>query len=111
MNTHHYVPLNHASPYKPMVKDIVHIMHQFQHEHYLGIAHTMEGTHTDCPVLAYSLVCTSVALRALKLKFIRPHKETERLIPVTTTAVYFTMLWHSTEWNSLKPYMLSGNNR
>ena len=49
----------------------------------------MEGTHTACPVMAYSLMYTSVGSKALKLKFIKSHKQTDIL--VTTTAVFFAM--------------------
>ena len=38
--------------YVPPMEDIVHSMHQFEHEHHLRIAHTLEGTHTACPVVA-----------------------------------------------------------
>ena len=42
----YHVPLNHACPYSPMVKDIVHTIHQFKHEHCLRIAHSWK-VHTQ----------------------------------------------------------------
>ena len=50
------------------VKDIVHTMHQFKHEHHLCIAHTLEGTCTACPVVAYSHESLLWPLRVPKLK-------------------------------------------
>ena len=50
------------------VKDIVHTIHQFEHEHYTCIAHTLEGTHTACPVVAYSLVYTSVVSKGTEIE-------------------------------------------
>ena len=50
------------------VKDIVHTMHQFKHEHHLHTAHTLEGAHTNYPVVAYSLVCTSVVSRDTEIE-------------------------------------------
>ena len=51
------------------VKDIVHTIHQFEHEHHLCIAHTLEGTHTACPVKACSLVYTLVASNKNHINF------------------------------------------
>ena len=48
----HITLLSYACLYGRMVEGIVHTMHRFEHEHYLHIAHTLEGAHTACPVVA-----------------------------------------------------------
>ena len=60
------------------VKDIVRTMHQFKHEHHLCIAHTLEGTCTACPVVAYSHEYTVVASKGTKIEM--SHWQTDRLI-------------------------------
>ena len=58
------------------MKDTVHTMHQFEHEHHLHIAHTLpmyilEGTHTAYPVVAYSLVYTFVASKGTEIEILK----------------------------------------
>ena len=72
---------------------------QFQHEHHLHIAHTLEGTHTDCPVVVYSLVYTFVASKCTEIEI---YKVTQADRPTHSSGNNCSVLCYAVALNRMK---------